>query len=109
MSIFLSNLRLPVRELQFIISVTGYPVLRRMRINKITVLLITGCGASNSIEDSAGADSQIAENAGQTGTEEKAAFENIDEEDFEDETVKELTRGMLFSNYFHLLNNTHYP
>ena len=27
MSIFLSNLRLPVRELQFIISITGYPVL----------------------------------------------------------------------------------
>ena len=33
------------------------------------VLLITGCGASNSAEASAGADSHIAENAGQTDTE----------------------------------------
>ena len=74
---------------------------KRIALTIVTacVLLITGCGASNSIEDSAGADSQIAENAGQTGTEEKAAFENIDEEDFEDETVKELTMETLLELY----------
>ena len=33
------------------------------------VLLITGCGALNSAEASSGADSHIAENAGQTDTE----------------------------------------
>ena len=44
----------------------------------VCVLLITGCGASNSAEDSAGADSQMVENSGQTDTEEKEASENID-------------------------------
>ncbi len=63
------------------------------------VLLITGCGASNSAEAPDGADSQIAENAGQTDTEEKAVFENIDEEDLENETVKELTMENLLELY----------
>ena len=41
------------------------------------VLLITGCGASNSAEAPAGADSQIAENAGQTDTEENIATDGV--------------------------------
>ena len=41
------------------------------------VLLITGCGASNSAEAPAGADSQIAENAGQNDTEENIATDGI--------------------------------
>ncbi len=39
---------------------------KRIALTIVTacVLLITGCGASNSIEDSAGVDSQIAEKCG---------------------------------------------
>ncbi len=62
----------------------------------VCVFLITGCGASNSAEDSAGADSQMVENSGQTDTEEKEASENIDEEN---ETVKELTMEALLELY----------
>ncbi len=54
----------------------------------VCVLLITGCGVSNSAEDPSGVDSQMAANVEQTEKEEKAASENIDEEDFENETVK---------------------
>lgn len=43
------------------------------------VLLITGCGDSNSAENPAGADSQMVENAEQTDTEKEAASENIDD------------------------------
>ncbi len=35
------------------------------------ILLITGCGNSNSVEDTAGTDSQMVENTGQTDSEEK--------------------------------------
>lgn len=44
---------------------------KRIALTIVTacVLLITGCGASNSMENFAGADSQIVENAGQTDTE----------------------------------------
>lgn len=63
------------------------------------ILLITGCGNSNSAEDSAGDDSQMTENAEQTDTEEKAASENIDEEDLEEENVKELTMEALLELY----------
>ena len=41
------------------------------------VLLITGCGASNSAEAPAGADSQIVENAGQTDIEENIATDGV--------------------------------
>lgn len=41
------------------------------------VLLITGCGASNSAEAPAGADSQMAENVGQNDTEENIATDGI--------------------------------
>ena len=41
------------------------------------VLLITGCGASNSAEVPAGADSQIVENAGQTDIEENIATDGV--------------------------------
>lgn len=47
----------------------------------VSVLLMVGCGVSNSAEDSAGADSQMVENAGQTDTE-----ENIDDADASVET-----------------------
>ena len=62
----------------------------------VCALLITGCGASNSEEDPAGADNQIkvtyVENAEQIDAEEKGASENIDKgEDLEDQTVKALT------------------
>lgn len=64
------------------------------------ILLITGCGNSSSAEDPAGADSQMVENAKQTDTEEKTAFENIDEgEDIEAETVKEMTMEALMELY----------
>ena len=64
------------------------------------ILLITGCGTSNSAEDSAGADNQMVENIEQTDTEEKAASDNIDErEDLEDEAVKELTMEALLELY----------
>ena len=43
----------------------------------VYVLFITGCGASNSAEAPAGADSQIAENAGQTDTEENIATDGV--------------------------------
>ena len=59
-------------------------------------LLITGCGDLNSAEDPTGADSQMAENAEQTDTEEKAAFENTDEEN---ENIKELTMEALLELY----------
>ncbi|MDE5597543.1 MAG: hypothetical protein K2J04_06905, partial [Lachnospiraceae bacterium] len=62
-------------------------------------LLITGCGDSNSAEEPAGTDSQMVESAGQTDTEEKAASKNIDEEDLDDETVKELTMEALLELY----------
>lgn len=62
------------------------------------ILLITGCGDSNSAEDFSRADSQIVDNAEQTDTEEKAASENIDEEDLE-ENVKELTMEALLELY----------
>ena len=62
----------------------------------VCVLLITGCGASNSAEDSAGADSQMVDNAEQTDTEEKEVSENIDEEN---ETVKEMTIEALLELY----------
>jgi hypothetical protein len=65
----------------------------------VCVLLIAGCGDSNSAEDSVGTDSQMAENVEQKDTEGKAAFENIDEEDFENETVKELTMENLLELY----------
>ena len=66
----------------------------------VFVLLIAGCGNTNSAEESIGADSQEAENAEQTDTEEKAASENNDEgEDLEDETVKELTMEALLELY----------
>lgn len=42
------------------------------------VLLITGCGNSNSTEDFAGADGQVVQNAKQTDIEEKVASEDID-------------------------------
>ena len=45
------------------------------------ILLITGCGASNSAEDPVGADNQIkvtyVENAGQTDTEENIATDGV--------------------------------
>lgn len=70
----------------------------------LCILLITGCGASNSAEDSAGADKQInvtyVENAEQTDKEEKAVSENNNAgEDLEDETVKELTMEALLELY----------
>ncbi len=43
-----------------------------------SVLLITGCGASNSAEEPAAADSQIMENVEQRDTVENTASENID-------------------------------
>lgn len=46
-------------------------------IVNVCVLLITGCGASNGAEDSAGSDSQITENAGQTDTEENMAKDGV--------------------------------
>ena len=64
-----------------------------------SVLLITGCADSNSAEDPARVDSQMVENAGKTDTKEKATSENIDEEDLEDDTVKELTMEALLELY----------
>lgn len=63
----------------------------------VCVLLITGCGDSNSAEDSAGADSQMAENAGQTDTEENIDYaasssetqEPAKEEEWEDKALLE--------------------
>ena len=70
----------------------------------VCALLITGCGASNSEEDPAGADNQIkvtyVENAEQIDAEEKGASENIDKgEDLEDQTVKALTMEVLLELY----------
>ena len=52
---------------------------KRIAFSIITacVLLITGCGASNSAEAPAGADSQIVENAGQTDIEENIATDGV--------------------------------
>ncbi len=68
------------------------------------ILLITGCGDSNSAEDHTGTDNQIkvthVENAGQTETEEIASFETINgAEDLEDESLKELTMKALLELY----------
>ena len=41
------------------------------------ILLITGCGDSNSAEDPAGADSQMVENAGQSDSEENISTEGV--------------------------------
>ena len=65
----------------------------------VCVLLITGCGASNSAADSAGADSQMEENAEQTDAEEKAASEDIDDSAISSEIVKELTMEALVELY----------
>lgn len=70
----------------------------------VCALLITGCGASNSGEDSAGTNNQIkvtyVENAEQIDAEEKGASKNIDKgEDLEDQTVKELTMEALLELY----------
>ena len=43
----------------------------------VCALLITGCEDSNGAEDPAGADSQMAENAGQTNIEENIATEGV--------------------------------
>ena len=66
----------------------------------VFVLMIAGCGNSNSEEGPIGADSQMAENAEQTDTEAKAASGNKDGgEDLEDEAVKELTMELLLELY----------
>ncbi|MCM1161205.1 MAG: hypothetical protein NC412_08280 [Roseburia sp.] len=65
----------------------------------IFVLMIAGCGNSNSTEEPIGADSQMTENVEQTDAEEKAVSENSDEEDLADETVKELTMETLLELY----------
>lgn len=52
----------------------------------VCVLLITGCGASNSVEDLAGADSQMTENTEQKDAEENVVSENIDDSTFMNET-----------------------
>ena len=67
----------------------------------VCALLITGCGASNSEEDPAGADNQIkvtyVENAEQIDAEEKGASDKG--EDLEDQTVKALTMEVLLELY----------
>ncbi|MDE7323057.1 MAG: hypothetical protein K2N73_10110, partial [Lachnospiraceae bacterium] len=66
----------------------------------VFVLIIAGCGNSNSVEEPTGADSQMVGNAVQTDTEEKAASENSDEgKDLENESVKKLTMEALLELY----------
>lgn len=66
----------------------------------VVALIIAGCGNANSVEDYTGTDSQMAESAEQTDTEEKAAFENSDEgKDLENESAKELTMEALLELY----------
>ena len=65
----------------------------------ICVLLITGCGASNSAADSAGTDSRMEENTEQTDAEEKAASEDIEDSAISSEIVKELTMEALVELY----------
>ncbi len=66
----------------------------------IFVLMVSGCGNSNSVGTPVEIEGQMPENDGQTDTEEKAASENPDEgAGTEDEAAKELTMASLLELY----------
>ena len=66
----------------------------------ILILMITGCGNSNSVGSPVEIEGQVPENAEQTDTEGKAVPENPDEEaGTEDEAAKELTMDSLLALY----------
>lgn len=67
-------------------------------IATLCVSLITGCENSNSVEDSAGADSQIVENAGQTDTEGVNTENTIDTEEEPSWATGTQMEGKLFQN-----------
>lgn len=66
----------------------------------IFVLMITGCGNSNSAESPAEIDGQLSKNAEQAGAEEKAVSESADDgAGLEDEAANELTMDALLELY----------